>query len=248
MWFCKINSAALGLSSCFILLGTGLLYANSGSTSLDSLYIITSISDINSVDLWYKPYYINLSLVLFTIGFLFKVSAAPFHFWSPDKGLWKSLIVGCKLSNSGKPLELQVPSYIRKGISGWTNHSCMVTSLKASEKNVGNRGSKSVIFESIAVKEQRVYGSLCGGTSSRACAPHIRCTLMGFERSYQVRILSNQIIQRQLYSTISNLDNTISKLPQINEPWFISGFTDAEGCFLVIVLNHQKEKPALVDK
>jgi NADH:ubiquinone oxidoreductase subunit 2 (subunit N) len=40
-----------GLSSCFILLGTGLLYANSGSTSLDSLYIITSISDINTTDL-----------------------------------------------------------------------------------------------------------------------------------------------------------------------------------------------------
>lgn len=73
-----------GLSSCFILLGTGLLYANSGSTSLDSLYIITSISDINSIDLWYKPYYINLSLIIFTIGFLFKISAAPFHFWSPD--------------------------------------------------------------------------------------------------------------------------------------------------------------------
>nr|YP_009449461.1 NADH dehydrogenase subunit 2 [Hirsutella vermicola]AQT19611.1 NADH dehydrogenase subunit 2 [Hirsutella vermicola] len=73
-----------GLSSCFILLGTGLLYANSGSTSLDSLYIITSISDTSCTDLWYKPYYINLSLVIFTIGFLFKVSAAPFHFWSPD--------------------------------------------------------------------------------------------------------------------------------------------------------------------
>ena len=40
-----------GLSSCFILLGTGLIYANSGSTNLDSLYIITSISDINSSDL-----------------------------------------------------------------------------------------------------------------------------------------------------------------------------------------------------
>jgi NADH-ubiquinone oxidoreductase chain 2 len=40
-----------GLSSCFILLGTGLLYANSGSTNLDSLYIISSISDINSIDL-----------------------------------------------------------------------------------------------------------------------------------------------------------------------------------------------------
>lgn len=73
-----------GLSSCFILLGTGLLYANSGSTSLDTIYIITSLSDINYGDLWYKPYYINLSLIIFTIGFLFKVSAAPFHFWSPD--------------------------------------------------------------------------------------------------------------------------------------------------------------------
>nr|YP_010164141.1 NADH dehydrogenase subunit 2 [Metarhizium album]QRK27469.1 NADH dehydrogenase subunit 2 [Metarhizium album] len=73
-----------GLSSCFILLGTALIYANSGSTSLDGLYIITSISDVSSTDLWYKPYYINLSLVIFTIGFLFKISAAPFHFWSPD--------------------------------------------------------------------------------------------------------------------------------------------------------------------
>src|SRR5436305_4286000 len=35
-----------GLSSCFILLGTSLLYANSGTTSLENLYVITSISDI----------------------------------------------------------------------------------------------------------------------------------------------------------------------------------------------------------
>jgi NADH-ubiquinone oxidoreductase chain 2 len=34
-----------GLSSCFILLGASLLYANSGTTSLEGLYIITSISD-----------------------------------------------------------------------------------------------------------------------------------------------------------------------------------------------------------
>ena len=34
-----------GLSSCFILLGTSLLYANSGTTNLDALYAITSISD-----------------------------------------------------------------------------------------------------------------------------------------------------------------------------------------------------------
>jgi NADH-ubiquinone oxidoreductase chain 2 len=36
-----------GFSSCFILLGASLLYANSGTTSLDGLYIINSISDVN---------------------------------------------------------------------------------------------------------------------------------------------------------------------------------------------------------
>lgn len=79
-----------GLSSCFILLGSALLYANSGTTNLDSLYVITSISDLtnNLIDgsslAWYKDDYINFSILIFSIGFLFKVSAAPFHFWSPD--------------------------------------------------------------------------------------------------------------------------------------------------------------------
>jgi NADH-ubiquinone oxidoreductase chain 2 len=78
-----------GLSSCFILLGTSLLYANSGTTNLDGIYIITSLSDIannNTHNLlyWYKSHYINFSLLILSVGFLFKVSAAPFHFWSPD--------------------------------------------------------------------------------------------------------------------------------------------------------------------
>ena len=73
-----------GLSSGFILLGTSLLYINSGTTNLDGLYIITSIADIDYTNIWYKSYYINFSLLIFSIGFLFKVSAAPFHFWSPE--------------------------------------------------------------------------------------------------------------------------------------------------------------------
>jgi len=74
-----------GFSSCFILLGASLLYANSGTTSLDGLYIINSISDVNdNMTSWYKSYYLNFSLLIFSVGFLFKVSAAPFHFWSPD--------------------------------------------------------------------------------------------------------------------------------------------------------------------
>jgi NADH-ubiquinone oxidoreductase chain 2 len=35
-----------GLSSCFILLGIGLIYANSGTTYLDNFYIITNLSNI----------------------------------------------------------------------------------------------------------------------------------------------------------------------------------------------------------
>jgi len=38
-----------GLSSCFILLGTGLLYANSGTTNIDGLYIIATISETNNL-------------------------------------------------------------------------------------------------------------------------------------------------------------------------------------------------------
>lgn len=40
-----------GLSSCFILLSTSLLYANAGTTNLDSLYIITSISNADDNNL-----------------------------------------------------------------------------------------------------------------------------------------------------------------------------------------------------
>lgn len=140
-----------GLSSCFILLGTSLLYANSGSTNLDGLYIVTSLSDISNstastdhslintptyleslvgrtnynilqnisldnlegkttynnimqginlnnfsveqrnynrlqdVSLFKEfadevSYFINFSLLILSVGFLFKVSAAPFHF------------------------------------------------------------------------------------------------------------------------------------------------------------------------
>jgi NADH-ubiquinone oxidoreductase chain 2 len=70
-----------GLSSCFILLGSALLYANSGTTSLDNIYIIASISELYhySISL-YELYYLNLALIILSVGFLFKVSAAPFHF------------------------------------------------------------------------------------------------------------------------------------------------------------------------
>ena len=78
-----------GLSSCFILLGTSLLYANSGLTILDGHYIITNISSTAEyvkyiMSSLYDFSYINISLLILSIGLLFKTSAAPFHHWSPD--------------------------------------------------------------------------------------------------------------------------------------------------------------------
>lgn len=78
-----------GLSSCFILLGTSLLYINTGTTNLDNFYIINNLYGLiknnneNFISI-YNINYIDISLLIMSIGFLFKISAAPFHFWSPD--------------------------------------------------------------------------------------------------------------------------------------------------------------------
>ncbi len=79
-----INLIAWGLSSCFILLGTTFLYGNSGTTNLDGIYVINNISNLNKgyfMSLIYlsQSYYIHVSLLFMGVGFLFKVSAAPFH-------------------------------------------------------------------------------------------------------------------------------------------------------------------------
>ena len=74
-----------GLSSCFILLGVALIYANSGLTNLDGIYSIVSDSErYIYYSTWYMHNYIFFSLLLIAVGFLFKISAAPFHWWSPD--------------------------------------------------------------------------------------------------------------------------------------------------------------------
>jgi len=95
-----------GLASCIILLGQSFIYINSGTTSLDGLYLIHNIitSDENLLSYFlnvhqemfnsitsyfpiytlnYYQYAIQFSLIILSIGFLVKISAAPFHSWSP---------------------------------------------------------------------------------------------------------------------------------------------------------------------
>lgn len=93
-------------------------------------------------------------------------------------------VYGDKLSNSGEVLKLKVPSCSWKTTSGWSNYSGTVTSLKMSENKMDNRGSKSIILNSIVVKEQRVDGSW----SIKPQLMDLRCILKGFERNRGIKL------------------------------------------------------------
>ena len=102
-----------------------------------------------------------------------------------------------------------------------------------SENEIGYRGSKSV-FQSpqpkeISVKEQRVDGSYYG------FFPKLRCTLMGFERSYQIKYPSNPFLKKY-FSTLN-----IKPEAEIN-PWVLTGFADAESCFSIKIQANAKLK------
>ena len=145
-----------------------------------------------------------------------------------------------KLPNSGEPLKLKVPSYILKNICGWINHSCMVTSLKMRENKMGYRGSKSVVIDSYStVKEQRVDGSYIG---NRKLLPMLRCTLQGFEKNYQVRIPSNHLSSLRLYSTVTSGVANSQTGSYTLKPYFVTGFTDGEGSFIVRIRKNPKAK------
>ena len=111
----------------------------------------------------------------------------------------------------GRPKSF-VLSGIWRYMCGWSNYSGIVISQWMMETEMGYRGSKSNVFtwiSSVFVKEQRVDGSWCiePGPKNKKLM-HLRCTLMGFERSYQIRILSKVLHKKEIrfYSTSSGLE------------------------------------------
>ena len=93
--------------------------------------------------------------------------------------------------------------------------------------------------------------------------PRLRCTLAGFERSYQVRILpyklnkgiatiTHQIItyQSRLYPSAqtnqirftSVVASAVQKSNDSLNPWFIVGFVDGEGSFIILIYKNSKLK------
>lgn len=163
--------------------------------------------------------------------------------------------------------------------SGWSNYSCMVISQMMIEREMGNLGSKSprkigykesnrlvsinrgwyaytiidvliiIDLSHLGVKEQRVDSSYY----IKHNIVYLRYTLIVFERNSLVRILSNQNINKRLYSTINTSQQkikpfSIKKSIEENNstsqivvaksslnPWFITGFTDGDGSFSVTI-------------
>ena len=100
----------------------------------------------------------------------------------------------------------------------------MVISHKMTESEMGYRGSKSVLLNS-TVKEQRVDGSWSNYLLSSSL---LRCTLMGFERNYQIKVLSKQFNKKNF---CTSAQVPITKL----DPWFVTGFCDGEASFNVSI-------------
>lgn len=112
----------------------------------------------------------------------------------------------------------------------------------------------------MTVKEQRVYGNYFGLVN-----PRLRCILRGLERDFQIKYyvlssttrvnvvmgrVSNQINRSVSYSTLTTetLAQKINsntnpaqtrKLGNMN-PFFFTGFTDAEGSFTLHIRSNDK--------
>lgn len=70
------------LSSALILLGSSLIYAYTGLTNFESIYMLASVTDSSSNQLDSFSTVtsgIVLGVLIIGVGFLFKVAAAPFH-------------------------------------------------------------------------------------------------------------------------------------------------------------------------
>jgi LAGLIDADG endonuclease len=111
----------------------------------------------------------------------------------------------------------------------------MVISHMMKETEMGYRGSKSeFVTQTESVKEQRVDGSWSIKAITKKML--LRCTLMGFERNYQVKIPSKQL-NKSIFTTISAKGGNI-----LLNPYFVSGFSDAESYFSTTIYKNNKLK------
>jgi len=135
-----------------------------------------------------------------------------------------------QLPNSEDILKIIVPSHKGNVMSGQSNSLEMVTIYDMNENEMDYCGSKSSAIA--LVKEQRVDGSYS------FILELLRNTLMAPVMGYQPENPSNQ-------NNVYDYENVINtEKPKLNklDPWFITGFVDAEGYFSIELAKDSKAK------
>ena len=204
--------------------------------------------DSESLNVWWGFHFdsltVSMLLPVLIVSSLVHIYSIGYMSHDPRGRVRGKRAYGDKLSNSGELLKLKVPNYSWKTICGWTNYSGMVTTLKMIEKEMDNRGSKSItspVTKDVIVKEQRVDGSWCNFKELR-----LRCTLEGSERN-RVRKLGFNM-QQGWNSFIKNpskqfdLRKISTCSSTIINPGVWSGFIDGEGSFSIIVDKNKSSK------
>lgn len=204
----------------------------------ESLYVLWGFNFDSLTVSMLIPVLIISSLVhIYSIGYMSH---------DPRERVRGKRVYGDKLPNSGKLLKLKVPSSSWKTMSGWSNYSGMVISLKMSENEMDNRGSKSTILSSTVVKEQRVDGNW----SIKPNLMDLRCTLRGFERNRGIKLgfnmqqgwnsyvrIPSKLFDLKRFSTYKSTSNST-----IINPGAWSGLIDGEGSFSIIVDRNKARK------
>jgi hypothetical protein len=166
---------------------------------------------------------LNLGVILFIVSealFFLAIFWAFFH-----KALWKET----KLR--GHPKALITKLYEETFKAAWLMTQGIVTSLEIIGLGqwMGNRGSKS--DSHISVKEQRVDGF---SISSRYCKVYsaYQGNLVFLHNNYNV-MFNQKLCSNNFYSKIQKFYlSSQAKSYELN-PYYVTGFTDGEGCFFI---------------
>lgn len=182
---------------------------------------------------------VSMLIPVLIVSSLVHVYSIGYMSHDPRGGVRGKRVYGDKLPNSGDLLKLKVPSYSWKIMSGWSNYSGTVISLKMSENEMDYRGSKSTILSNMVVKEQRVDGSW----SIRPNLMDLRCTLRNSERNrgvipglnIQQSWNSYVIIPSKLFGLKKFSTCSTTYISTVVNPRVWSGLIDGEGSFSIIV-------------
>lgn len=237
-----ITSSSIIVTTLLALLAFIEVGYNNIPVTIDLIRWIDSESLNVSWGFYYDSLTVSMLIPVLIVSSLVHIYSIGYMSHDPRGCVRGKRVYGDKLSNSGNILKLKVPSYSRKAINGWSNYSGTVTSLKMSENEMDDRGSKSTKLNSMVVKEQRVDGSW----SIKPSLMDLRCTLRGSERNRNIKLDFNMKQGWNSYVKYPSKQFGLIKFSTykstIVNPVVWSGLIDGEGSFSIIVDKNKMRK------